>query len=190
MRHVRARPQFRETRAGAYDWFPYRCASYARPKRSSPRRPFRPCWPCGGRRALLRRLRRGRLARPPNVRLPIPIAAFRAQGRLGQLSARSRLMHRKKWGAALSGGFSVAGLTGPSCLMRRSSLWCAQTRVRNGWNVYCSSRRPDFPDRLITLALARHQSRGCFISPALSERHRPCFAAAEHSGTAGSAPAS
>jgi hypothetical protein len=32
----------------------------------------------------------------PNVRLPNPIAAFRAQGRLGQLSARNGLMHRSK----------------------------------------------------------------------------------------------
>jgi hypothetical protein len=63
MRHVRVRPQFRETRAGAYDWFPYRCASHARPERSSPRRPFRPCWPRGGCRALLWPLWRGRVAR-------------------------------------------------------------------------------------------------------------------------------
>ena len=32
----------------------------------------------------------------PNVRLPIPIAAFRAQGRLSQLSATSGLTHRTK----------------------------------------------------------------------------------------------
>jgi len=42
-------------------------------------------------RALLRPLGRGRLARVPNVRFPYLIAAFRAQSRLGQLSARSRL---------------------------------------------------------------------------------------------------
>jgi hypothetical protein len=34
---------------------------------------------------------RGRLRGSPNVRFPIPIAAFRAQGRLGQLSATSGL---------------------------------------------------------------------------------------------------
>jgi hypothetical protein len=40
-------------------------------------------------RALPQPLWRGRLRGSPNVRLPIPIAGFRAQGRLGQLSARS-----------------------------------------------------------------------------------------------------
>jgi hypothetical protein len=42
-------------------------------------------------RALLRPLWRGRLARWPNVRFPIPIAAFRPQGRFSQLSATSGL---------------------------------------------------------------------------------------------------
>jgi hypothetical protein len=48
-------------------------------------------WPAGDLRprALLRPLQRGRLAGWPNVRLPMPIAAFRAQGRFSQLSARS-----------------------------------------------------------------------------------------------------
>ena len=39
---------------------------------------------------MLRPLRRGRLAGRPNVCLPIPIAAFRAQGRLCHLSAINR----------------------------------------------------------------------------------------------------
>jgi hypothetical protein len=39
-------------------------------------------------RPLLRPLWRGRLAGCPNVRFPLPIAAFRAQGRFSQLSAR------------------------------------------------------------------------------------------------------
>ena len=41
-------------------------------------------------RALLRPLWRGRLGGWPNVRLPMPITAFRAQGRLRQLSAINR----------------------------------------------------------------------------------------------------
>jgi hypothetical protein len=41
---------------------------------------------------------RGRLAGSPNVRLPYPIAGFRAQGRFSQLSAMSGLMHRSKTG--------------------------------------------------------------------------------------------
>src|SRR5262249_27569398 len=56
-------------------------------------RPRRRSGPCDGTRtqatrpmALLRPLWRGRLAAWPNVRLPIPIAAFRAQGRFSQLS--------------------------------------------------------------------------------------------------------
>ena len=44
-----------------------------------------------GNRPLLRPLWRGRPARVGNVCLPIPIAAFRAQGRLSQLGATSGL---------------------------------------------------------------------------------------------------
>ena len=43
-------------------------------------------WP----RPLLRPLWRGRLAGSPDVRLPNPIAGFRAQGRFSQLSAINR----------------------------------------------------------------------------------------------------
>ena len=39
---------------------------------------------------MLRPLWRSRLARAPNVRLPVPIAEFRAEGTLGQLSAKNR----------------------------------------------------------------------------------------------------
>ena len=101
-----------------------RAARLARPRRqgaamTGPRRPFlhRPerrhrlvlaaieaigaprfC-PCVGSRTVIGLAAaplRGRLAGSPNVRLPNPIAAFRAQGRLGQLSARSGLLHRSK----------------------------------------------------------------------------------------------
>jgi hypothetical protein len=40
-------------------------------------------------------------ARIANVRLPIPIAAFRAHGRLGQLSARSGLYVKGQKGLAV-----------------------------------------------------------------------------------------
>jgi len=46
--------------------------------------------------ALLRPPARGKFAERPNVRLPIPIPAFRAQGRFSQLSARSRLSQRSE----------------------------------------------------------------------------------------------
>jgi hypothetical protein len=79
-----------------------RCASQACGCYRPPR-PYRPrdSHPAAIRpRALLRPLwRQG----SPNVCLPIPIAAFRAQGSLGQLSARSGLLSNGQKTLAVGG---------------------------------------------------------------------------------------
>ena len=87
-------------------------------------------------RALLRAPWRGRLAGWPNVRLPLPIAAFRAQGWLRQLSATSGLYVE---GQRPSRRAQHAGRLCPKLTSRRASNEASPPQIlasgRGGWRA-------------------------------------------------------
>ena len=84
---------FASGRAGAVTW-----------RRSAGWQPASRWQSCGdlrpaiGPKTLLRPLWRGRLAGSPNVRLPIPIPAFRGRVRLTQCQEQTILGIRRRWG--------------------------------------------------------------------------------------------